>query len=118
MIYSIDDLCQVSYDDIEIEDVSKNLQNSLIINMFRHIGNTLSDKEIIKFCKENKNWYNRFSWTSKQRNSYIQKVEDALYNLYRFNRKKCTNSAYNWILKYGFKLKTTSNKTLQNNEIF
>jgi len=118
MIYSIDDLCQVSYDDIEIEDVSKNLQNSLIINMFRHIDNNLSDNEILKLCKENSNWYNQFSWTSKQRNIYIQKIKEVLYNLYRFNNRKCDNSAYNWILKYGFKLKTTSKKTLNNNEIF
>ena len=39
MIYTIDDLCNINYDDTQIDDVSRNLQNSLIIGMFRHINN-------------------------------------------------------------------------------
>ena len=119
MIYSIEDLCTITYDDTQIEDVSRNLQNSLIIGMFRHINNNeLSDKEICKLCRNDNEWFNKFSWTIKQRNSYIKKIETLLYNLYRFNKNKCENSAYDWVMTYGFKLKNISNKILSSHELF
>lgn len=119
MIYSIDDLCNINYDDTQIDDVSRNLQNSLIIGMFRHINNNeLSDKEICKLCRNDSEWFNQFTWTIKQRNSYIKKIEKILYNLYRFNKNKCENSAFDWVMTYGFKLKTIPKKTIKTNELF
>lgn len=119
MIYSIDDLCTMIYDDTQIDDVSRNLQNSLIIGMFRYINNNeLSDKEICKLCRNDKEWFNKFSWTIRQRNTYIKKIETILYNLYRFNKAKCENSAFDWVMTYGFKLKTIPKKVLDKNELF
>ena len=102
IIYSIDDLQTLNFDDEEINIVSKSLIYSLIIGMFRHIGIEKSPNTIIKKCKYSDNWYDKYTWTSEQFKSYEKKLEKIFYNLYRFSPNKCENSAYDFLMRYGF----------------
>ena len=105
-IYSIKDLIEKDFDDEEIDIVSKSLIYSLVIGMFRHIKNNLTDKEIIKICKT-ENWPDNYLWTEFQCNEYKKKLNKMFYNLYRFGPVKCNNSTNEFIMKYGFKIKPT-----------
>ena len=112
-IYSIEDLMIKDFDDEEIDVVSKSLIYSLVVGMFRYIKNDMSDKDIIKFIKS-EDWYDKYSWTKYQCNEYEKKLNKVFYNLYRFGPIKCNNSAKEFIMKYGFQIKTISNKKSYN----
>ena len=104
-IYSINDLINKDFDDEEINDVSNTLIYSLIIGMFRHAGIlTKSNNYIIRKCKYNDNWFDKFTWTSDQFKSYEKILEQIFYNLYRFSSDKCENSAYDFLMKYGLSI--------------
>lgn len=106
MIYSIDDLCNTSYDNEQIEDVSKNLMNSLIIAMFRCAKiYDLDDNEILDIVKRDDEWFNKYSWTQSQRIRFINKLNKVFSNLYYFGPNKCQNSSIEWVIKYGFRNK-------------
>ena len=112
-IYSIEDLMIKDFDDEEIDIVSKSLIYSLVVGMFRYIKNDMSDKDIIKFIKS-EDWYDKYSWTKHQCNEYEKKLNKVFYNLYRFGPIKCNNSAKEFMMKYGFQIKTISNKKSYN----
>jgi len=112
-IYSIEDLMIKDFDDEEIDIVSKSLIYSLVVGMFRYIKNDMSDKDIIKFIKS-EDWYDKYSWTKYQCNEYEKKLNKVFYNLYRFGPIKCNNTAKEFIMKYGFQIKTISNKKSYN----
>lgn len=113
-IYSIQDLIDNDFDDEEIDIVSKTLIYSLIIGMFRHIKNNLSDNEIISLVKTN-NWMDSYQWTEYQKNQYKKKLDKIFYNLYRFGPVKCSNSSKEFLMKYGFKTKKTYKKPYKKN---
>ena len=104
IIYSIKDLIGKNFDDEEIEYVSKSLQYSLVIGMFDFMKINLSQKDIIDLCKKD-GWYDNWQWTQFKKDQYKEKLAKIFYNLYRFGPVKCENSAQEWIIKYGFKLK-------------
>lgn len=112
-IYSIEDLMIKDFDDEEIDIVSKSLIYSLVIGMFRYIKNDMSDKDIIKVIKS-EDWYDKYSWTKYQYNEYEKKLNKVFYNLYRFGPIKSNNSAKEFMMKYGFQIKTLSNKKSYN----
>lgn len=103
-IYTIQDLMTKDFDDEEIELVNKALQYSLVIGMFKYMKYNLPQKEIIEVVKKD-GWYNKWEWNESQRKQFSDKLAKIFYNLYRFGPVKCTNSAQEWIMKYGFKLK-------------
>lgn len=103
-IYTIQDLMTKDFDDEEIELVNKSLQHSLIIGMFKYMKYNLTQKEIIEVVKED-GWYNKWEWNENQRKQFVNKLTKIFYNLYRFGPIKCDNSAQEWVMKYGFKLK-------------
>lgn len=108
-IYSISDLQNKPFDDEEIDIVSKSLIYSLIIGMFKQIKSGLSDKEIISLCKKD-NWFENYSWTQNQKETYKKKLDKIFYNLYRFGPIKCSNTSNEFLMKYGFTVKTKKNK--------
>ena len=112
-IYSIEDLMIKDFDDEEIDIVSKSLIYSLVVGMFRYIKNDMSDKDIIKLIKS-EDWYDKYSWTKYQCNEYEKKLNKVFYNLYRFGPIKCNNSAKEFMMKYGFQIKTIPNKKSYN----
>jgi len=103
-IYSLDDLCSISYDDEQIDNVLKNLQYSLVIGMFNYMKINKTNEEIIKLVKQD-NWFNKFEWTINQRDKFKLKLNKMFYNLYRFGPVKCENSSQEWLTKYGFLVK-------------
>lgn len=113
IIYSISDLKNKSFDDEEIDIVSKSLIYSLIIGMFRQIKSKLSDKEIISICKKD-NWFENYQWTKLQKESYKKHLDKVFYNLYRFGPIKCSNTSDEFLLRYGFSIKT--NKKQKSNK--
>ena len=115
-IYTIDDLINKDYDDEEIELVSKSLQYSLVIAMFNFVKINKSQKEIIELCKQD-GWFDKYEWTENQMHIFKNKLEKMFYNLYRFGPIKCENSAQEWIMKYGFKLKTLIRQNKKNQKI-
>lgn len=109
-IYSINDLISKNFDDEEFEIVSKSLQYSLVIGMFKFMKIDLSQDDIISLCKID-NWFDKYQWTEFQKNQYKNKLVKMFYNLYRFGPIKCENSAQEWIIKYGFKIKLPKSKS-------
>ena len=106
VIYSIYDLVSKPFDDEEIENVNKYLIYSLVIGMFKQAKINLDDKEIISLIKKD-NWFDKYNWTKKQRDSYKKKLDKVFYNLYRFGPIKCSNSSEEFLIKYGFMIKPT-----------
>jgi len=104
IIYSISDLVSKPFDDEEIEKVNKYLIYSLVIGMFKHVKINLDDKEIISLIKKD-NWFAKYNWTKKQRDSYKKILDKIFYNLYRFGPIKCSNSSEEFLIKYGFEIK-------------
>ena len=108
-IYPINDLINKNFDDEEIDLVLKSLQYSLIIAMFKFMKIDKSQKEIIDLCKKD-GWYDRWEWNENQKKQFQSKLSKTFYNLYRFGPVKCENSAVEWIIKYGFKVKVEKPK--------
>lgn len=102
IIYSVDDLQNLDFNDEEINIVSKTLIYSLIVGMFKHAGINKSNNYIIRKSKYSDKWYDKYTWTSEQFKSYEKILERIFYNLYRFGPYKCENSAYDFLMRYGF----------------
>lgn len=105
-IYSINDLINKNFDDEEIDIVSKSLLYSLIVDMFNFMKINIEQNKIIELTKTD-NWYNKYTWTENQKNKYKDKLVKVFYNLYRFGPVKCENSAQEFIMKYGFQIKSS-----------
>lgn len=83
---------------------NKSLLLSIIVCMFRYIKSDLSTNEILKICKQDE-WFNKYSWTSRQRNKFERNVAMIYKNVYQYTKERSKNEAMSFMTLYGFKVK-------------
>lgn len=106
VIYSIQDLKTKAFDDEEIDIVQDNLIYSLIIGMFQYANIDIPENKILKLIKTEDNWFDNYFWTSQQKTRYQKDLNKIFYNLYRFGPNKCQNSSDDFLMRYGFLVKS------------
>lgn len=110
-IFDIDYLIneELTEDDLHELFDEKSLKYSLIVGMFRHIGEiNRSDSDILNICKTNKRWYNKYNWTKKQRDAYCDLIIKVYKNVYQYSDIKSSQLAQWWLILYGFNVKKSN----------
>lgn len=78
---------------------------SLVIGMLRHIGiKNKSDNDIIEMCSKSNNWFNKYTWTPKQRKDFLNKLIKVYRNVYCYSEMKSKQLAEWWLLVYGISI--------------
>lgn len=79
---------------------SNSLLYSIIIGMFRTIGNTKRNYQIIKMIKTDDKWYEKFSWSKEQFKKYEENIALVIKNLYQYKLEEAKVAAQNIMTKY------------------
>lgn len=110
-IYPIDYLMNEDLTDNDLDNLLNRdklgLKLSLIIGMFRFIGNTKSNYYIIKLTNSNK-WYDKFSWSEKQCKEYEHNIVNVYKNVYQYPYKTALVLAQWFITVYGLKVENNT----------
>jgi hypothetical protein len=107
-IYTIEYL---SNEELTEEDLffifdTPSLAYSLVVNMFRHAGETKkSDADIINICKTDEKWVYKNFWTKKERTSYLNKIIPVFQNVYQYSVKTARQKAEWFLFQYGLSIK-------------
>lgn len=106
-IFKIDYLINADFDNDELKDLfdTPSLKYSLIIGMFREIGDTRTNSEIIKELKKDPEWFNKYSWSLKKFNEFEEKVKTIMHNVYQYYDERSKVFAQNWMTMYSLKVK-------------
>ena len=84
---------------------SNSLLYSIIIGMFRTIGNTKRNYQIIKMIKSDPKWFDKVSWTKNQFYEYEDKIALIIKNLYQYKLEESKIAAQNIMTKYSLTVK-------------
>ena len=79
---------------------SKSLLYSIIIGMFRFIGNKKQNYQIIKMITTDDKWFEKITWTKKQFKEYEECITLVLKNLYQYKLEESRIAAQNVMIKY------------------
>lgn len=85
---------------------SKSLLYSIILGMFKVIGTTKRNYQIIKMIKSDDKWYEKFNWTKEEFENYEEKVALAIKNLYQYNLEESRIMAQNIMSNYSITVKS------------
>lgn len=107
IIYTINELTTKKFDEQEFNDLldTNSLIYSIVIGMFDYCHIKKSKNDIIKICKTDLNWFNRYTWTYKQRNIFLHKIASIFKNIYVVSDYVGMVNAQNILSKYGFKIR-------------
>lgn len=78
---------------------------SLIIGMFKFIGDNRTPYKIIEHCKKDLDWFNHTTWSIKQYEEFKTILKKIYRNVYYYGENKCEAYADMWLNNYGFKIK-------------
>ena len=78
---------------------------SIIIGMFRYIGNNKRNYQIIKMIKSDNKWYEKINWTKDQFYDYENKLALVIKNLYQYKLEEAKICAQNIMIKYSLNVK-------------
>ena len=84
---------------------SKSLLYSIIIGMFRFIGNKKQNYQIIKIITSDNRWYEKYTWSKKQFEEYEEKITLAFKNLYQYKLEESRIAAQNVMINYSLTVK-------------
>lgn len=85
---------------------SKSLLYSIILGMFKIIGTSKRNYQIIKMIKSDDKWYEKFSWTQEQFEKYEENVALAIKNLYQYSLEESRIMAQNIMSNYSINVKS------------
>lgn len=80
---------------------TKSFLYSMIIGMFRHIGSSKRNCDIIKMCRSNSNWIYENKWKPEQRNSFEDMLTKAIMNIYSYREQRARSLAQWKLFQYG-----------------
>ena len=80
---------------------TKSLKYSIIISMFRFIGSSKRNCDIIKLCTTNKNWFDHYRWSQKQQKEFEDLLTKVFMNLYYYKEQRARIQAQWWLINYG-----------------
>lgn len=106
-IYTIDYLMnkELTEDDLFNIFDKNSLLYSLVIGMFRHIGDNRSNAEIIRMAKTNPEWVYENFWTTEQRDDYKKKLVKVFENVYQYKSHSAEQKASWFSFMYGLTIK-------------
>ena len=82
--------------------IEKHLLNkSLIIGMFRFIGDNRSIYELVDEMQTD-GWYDKYSWSVEQFEEFKSIVSKVYHNIYCYSTDVCNSIAMMWLDNYGF----------------
>lgn len=84
---------------------SKSLLYSIVLGMFKVIGTSKRNYQIIKMIKSDDKWYEKFSWTQEQFEKYEENVALAIKNLYQYSLEESRIMAQNIMSNYSINVK-------------
>jgi len=84
---------------------SKSLLYSIILGMFKVIGTTKRNYQIIKMIQSDDKWYEKFNWSKEQFETYEEKVALAIKNLYQYSLEESRIMAQNIMSNYSITVK-------------
>ena len=91
------------------------LNRSLVIGMFRFIGNDNDELDILNLVKTKENWMNDILWSFTKKQKFRDILINISKNLYQYSEKTAANWADEWLLRYGFGVKQKKfSKNLKN----
>lgn len=107
IIYTINELTTKRFDEQEFNELldTNSLLYSIIIAMFEHCHIKKTRNEILRICKHDVNWFNRYTWTYKQRNIFLNKIATVFKNVYVVSDYVGMVNAQNILSKYGFRIR-------------
>lgn len=105
-IYTLDYLSNEELTDADLNSLfnkdKKSLIYSFIIGMFRHIGDTRKNYQIIKLITNEDKWQDGITWTSKQKKEYEDKMVAAYMNIYQCGEETARSYVQWFMIIYGF----------------
>lgn len=81
------------------------LKYSIIIGMFRHIGSSKRNCDIIKMVKTNPRWVYEHYWTTSQRQEFEDMLTQAYKNIYYYKDIKARSLAQWMLFRFGLSIK-------------
>lgn len=81
------------------------LKYSIIIGMFRHIGSSKRNCDIIKMVKTNPRWVYEHYWTTLQRQEFEDMLTQAYKNIYYYKDIKARSLAQWMLFRFGLSIK-------------
>ena len=112
-VFDIDYLLHAEYSENDLDNLlstnSKSLLYSIIIGMFRYIGNNKRNTDIVKFVKNDKDWMSKYSWSRMQCSEYEDIICKVIKRLYCYDDVKSLSIAQWYITLYGFNVKDKKN---------
>lgn len=84
---------------------SNSLIYSIIIGMFRAIGNGKRNYQIIKMVKSDDKWFEKFTWSKKQFEKYEDDITLVIKNLYQYSLGESRIAAQNIMSNYSITVK-------------
>lgn len=86
---------------------------SLVIDMFRFIGDTRDEKEILDECRYEKEWYDKYLWTIEQHDEWRTKhLIPVIKKRMRLSKDRAERESSWFMLQWSFRIdedKNTSN---------
>jgi len=108
-IYSLDYLMNNELSDLDLSNLldnnSRGLLYSIIVNMFQYVNIKKSPKEIINIITTKDKWMNDYFWSYKELIDFENKLAKALKNIYYLDDKQALERAQWYIIVYGLKRK-------------
>lgn len=108
-IYSLDYLMNNELSDLDLSNLldnnSRGLLYSIIVNMFQYVNIKKSPKEIINIITTKDKWMNDYFWSYKELIDFENKLAKALKNIYYLGDKQALERAQWYIIVYGLKRK-------------
>lgn len=105
-IFTLDYIASQELTDQDLNDLfGGSIKVSLIVGMFKFIGDERTPHKIIEHCKKDLDWFNHTTWCNNQYEEFKTILSKIYKNVYYFGPNKCEAYADMWLNNYGFKIK-------------
>lgn len=84
---------------------TKSFKYSMIIGMFRFVGNTKRNCDIIKLVTKNNKWVYENYWKISQRNEFEKILTKCIQNMYYYSEEKSKVIAQWYLFQFGMSIK-------------
>lgn len=107
-LFTFDEMMNQKLDRWESSALKNNVDSmvlSLIVDMFRFIGDTRNAKDILDECFTDKKWYEAHTWTTKQYNEWVKThAVPVLRKRWKISKSRAERESSWFSLQYSFKV--------------
>lgn len=85
---------------------------SLVVDMFRFIGDSRSEEDILTECKTEERWFDKYYWTTAQHEEWRTKhLIPVLKKRMRLNKARAERESSWFMLQWSFQIKDDDKNT-------